>query len=122
MTLVTNHMNEYITIIVQKLTVWYEEHMNQYEWENEKERVIEDLVSRLSQTQLSELLFFYSINDIIKESTKRYGKPFFLIYNKNKLNTYVQFSHHEFTELVVQQLLWTELHKQPCIQDITIHF
>ena len=114
MTLVTNHISTYLHILVNKLTIWYDthDHSNKEEWEYEQERVIEDVVSDMSQNQLSELLFFYSMNDIIKESTKRYGKPFFLIYNPEHIDTYISFAHHQFTELLVQQLLWTELQKQ----------
>jgi len=116
MTMVTNRIRDYVGPIVEKLTIWYNIHYAdntfiQEEWEKEQEDCIADCYQNMTPAQQSELLYFYSIDDIIQQSIKRFGKPFYILdYQIVTTNpNYVSLQHIGFTSSLLEQLLWSEI-------------
>jgi hypothetical protein len=115
MTTIVNRIRDYIQPIVQHLTVWYKQNNMDVEiddkWEKEQIRQIEICCETMTRTQQSELLYFYSIDEIIHQSTKRYGKPFYMIDYEiiKKKPQFISLCHEGFTCALIEQLLWTEL-------------
>ena len=115
MTTIVNHIRDYIQPIVQHLTDWYKQNNMDEEiddkWEKEQIRQIEICCETMTRAQQSELLYFYSIDDIIHQSTKRYGKPFYMIDYEiiKKKPQFISLCHEGFTCSLIEQILWTEL-------------
>ena len=119
---ISNHIHEYLTPVVTHLTGWFEQHKYiknvpeniaefNAKWENEQTLQLEKTCRGMNREQQSELLYFYSINDIIKQSTKRFGRPFYMMDSDIVRSTpsFVKVCHEGFTSSLIEQLLWTEL-------------
>jgi hypothetical protein len=118
MTYLENRIQDYISPIVEHLTSWYNDNNDNKDcidfedkWEKEQFKLLETCSERMTSQQQSELLYFYSIDEIIKQSTSRYGRPFYLIDSDIIKNNpaFVSFHHIGFTTSLIEQLLWTEL-------------
>jgi len=117
-----NQIHTYLTPIVTHLTGWFAEHkyikynpekIEEFNatWENEQLLQLEKCCLSMTPEQQSELLYFYPINGIIAQSMKRFGRPFYMmdadiIKRKPSL---LKVCHEEFTNSLIEQLLWTEL-------------
>ena len=119
---ISNQIHHYLTPIVTHLTGWFEQHKYiknnpekitefKAKWENEQTLQLEKCCARMTHEQQSELLYFYRINDIIAQSTKRFGRPFYMRDADIVKSTpsFVNVCHEGFTSSLIEQLLWTEL-------------
>ena len=112
---ITNRISEYLNAIVKKVTIWYKEHKDDEDftknWESVQVHIVEEFADQLTPQQQSELLYFYSIDDIIKSSMKRYGEPFYIMdYQVSMKNDqFKSIAHEGFSLALIEQLLWVEL-------------
>jgi hypothetical protein len=112
---ITNRISEYLNAIVQTASKWYHEHKTDEDvtkkWISEQVHIVEEFADQLTSQQQSELLYFYSIDEIVKSSIKRYGEPFYIMdYQVSMKNDHFKSIAHEgFTLGLIEQLLWTEL-------------
>ena len=112
---ITNRISEYLNAIVQTATKWYHEHKKDEDftkkWVSVQVHIVEEFADQLTLQQQSELLYFYSIDEIVQSSIKRYGEPFYIMdYQVSMKNDHFKSIAHEgFTLGLIEQLLWTEL-------------
>ena len=118
---ITYRISEYLNVIVQTATKWYHEHKDEKDEKDEEDftkkwlsvqvHIVEEFADQLTQQQQSELLYFYSIDEIVKSSITRYGEPFYIMdYQVSMKNDHFKSIAHEgFTLGLIEQLLWTEL-------------